>query len=274
METDRALAYLCDGTEAQTAVATWLTGASSATTFDLEASGVHVAGTLSGDSVSGNVVLADGTKHAFSTAPVAGAAGVYRDGASYVGALGGWVVLGDGSIRGAVRIDGTGLLPVTSTLTSVGTVTATSGNLNLTGTRVTTTRPAPNITAPDSGASCTAATTCSGHGVCSSAGTCACNVGFAGASCNSCATGFFGFPTCKACAAATTCSGHGTCDGSGNCACNEGFAGVSCAGCVSGFFGYPFCKFCSAATTCNGHGTCDPSGNCLCSAGFSGPTCQ
>lgn len=82
-------------------------------------------------------MLADGSTHAFSNAPVMGCARVYRDGASYVGALGGWVVLGDGSLRGAVRVDGAGLLAVTSAVTSVGTVTATAGNLTLTGTRVT-----------------------------------------------------------------------------------------------------------------------------------------
>jgi hypothetical protein len=42
------------------------------------------------------------------------------------------------------------------------------------------------------------ATTCSGHGVAQYDGSCTCNPGFTGASCNICAAGHSGYPTCAA----------------------------------------------------------------------------
>lgn len=92
---------------------------------------------------------------------------------------------------------------------------------------------------------CTNSGTCLGNGVCSG-DTCSCNTGFAGLSCNSCATStfvliclfsisadYFGYPACTFCQANTNCNGHGSCSAGGGCACSEGFAGAACDSCAS-----------------------------------------
>ncbi|MFT3714138.1 MAG: calcium-binding EGF-like domain-containing protein [Archangium sp.] len=126
----------------------------------------------------------------------------------------------------------------------------------------------------DGGASCSAATTCNGHGTCNATGGCDCASGFAGASCNTCATDFFGFPACTFCSAATTCGGHGTCNASGGCDCASGFAGAGCNTCAADHFNFPLCTPCTAATTCGGHGSCNATGACDCSSGFAGASCN
>ena len=60
--------------------------------------------------------------------------------------------------------------------------------------------------------------------------------GWAGALCNTCASGFFG-ASCTACPA---CGAHGTCNdgsgGDGQCACSTGWTGSSCNSCASGYY--------------------------------------
>ncbi len=269
---DQAVVYVCDGTETGATVAEWMHGPASSDGFDLSAPGVRVRATKAGAGVSGTVTFADGSEHAFPAARAIASGGVYRDSSSYQDILGGWIVLDDGSMRGAVKIAG-GTFASSGKTTSGGTLSATSGALLLTGVRVVSSS-APTPPTASAGSSCSASTTCSGHGACNATGGCTCAQGFTGPSCNTCATGFFGYPTCKFCSSATTCGGRGTCDGAGSCLCSAGFTGATCNACASNHFGFPACKFCSAATTCSGRGTCDAAGNCICSAGFTGPSCQ
>ena len=114
-----------------------------------------------------------------------------------------------------------------------------------------------------------AGNTCSGHGTCS-AGACTCNTGYAGTSCNQCASGYDGYPTCTA-ACAGNCSGHGTCSG-GVCTCRAGYTGTSCSQCASGYGGYPTCTT-ACAGNCSGHGTCS-GGVCICNTGYTGTSCS
>jgi hypothetical protein len=125
---DHAVAYLCDGSETGATVSQWFDGAANDNGFDLTASGVRVkSAAFSAGVLTGTVMLADGSSHAFSAASATSPAGLYRDSSSYDGALGGWVVLNDGRIRGAVRIDGGSLMPATGVVTSGGVVSATRG---------------------------------------------------------------------------------------------------------------------------------------------------
>jgi hypothetical protein len=297
---DHAVAYVCDGTEARVSVATWFDGPASAGALDLTADGLHLTAKI-GASASGSVTLPDGA-HAFTATVASGSAGLYRDDTTDGDLIGGWILLADGRSRGAVRLrTETTLTTVSSPIVSTnGTISSSTVSVSLTGTAVTTPvltpppHPEAGIVLPDAGATsdsgadaakavaadggtdggaCVPATTCNGHGTCGANGACTCNQGFAGANCNSCATGFFGFPSCAACSAATTCNDHGSCNSTGACVCNSGFTGPSCSSCAPGFFG-PSCTFCDAATTCNGHGSCSTAGACVCNQGFAGVGCN
>jgi hypothetical protein len=96
---------------------------------------------------------------------------------------------------------------------------------------------------------CTAAcapATCGTNGACddnTGTATCACNAGYTGAACNTCAGGYQDKDangTCLASCAAGTCSGNGTCsDASGTaaCTCTGNFTGAACNTCLPGFSG-------------------------------------
>lgn len=112
---------------------------------------------------------------------------------------------------------------------------------------------------------------CSGHGSCEgTTGACTCYMGFAGASCNGCASGYGGYPVCKK-TCTNDCSGNGTCN-DGTCNCDAGYSGTSCGTCGVGYTGYPDCKK-TCPGGCNTHGTCND-GTCSCYTGFSGTSCS
>ena len=86
--------------------------------------------------------------------------------------------------------------------------------------------------------------TCNNHGECkASDGTCACQPGWGGGSCETCASGFWG-SRCWSCprskGSSSACSGHGSCDGSGftngtgACNCDAYFLGTACGTCETG----------------------------------------
>jgi hypothetical protein len=133
---------------------------------------------------------------------------------------------------------------------------------------------------------------CGAHGRCSdTSGTaaCACDAGYSGESCDSCASGWQDHdgdaacqPTCET--AALDCGQHGSCadsTGTAVCVCAEGYAGTGCAGCASGYQDkngdgtcLPDCA--TAGLACGPHGACvDTSGTatCSCEAAYSGADC-
>ncbi len=103
---------------------------------------------------------------------------------------------------------------------------------------------------------------CSGHGTCSLVGgviDCACDAGYTGADCSSCAAGYHddgaggcapdGVDPCQPGA----CSGHGTCDGSSGqavCTCDAGYAGPACADCAPGHSRDPTSGLCVEDAAC------------------------
>ncbi|XP_044604120.2 laminin subunit alpha-5 [Equus asinus] len=116
---------------------------------------------------------------------------------------------------------------------------------------------------------------------------CLCKPGYAGASCERCAPGFFGNPlvlgsSCQPC----DCSGNGDpnmlfsdCDPlTGTCrSCLRHTTGPRCESCAPGFYGNALLPGNCTRCDCSPCGTeaCDPqSGQCLCKAGVTGPSCD
>ena len=97
----RLLAYVCDGES----VAAWFTGTAAADgSLSLtSAGGARQTGRVDGSRLSGTVVL-PGAAHSFSSTSVTEPAGLYRTKGEVRGepAVGGWIVLPDGTQRGAV----------------------------------------------------------------------------------------------------------------------------------------------------------------------------
>ena len=113
---------------------------------------------------------------------------------------------------------------------------------------------------------------CNGHGRCTVTAACACDVGFAGTTCD---------VSCARNATGNICSGHGSCAADGTCACHSSnatgyFAGPTCAACMSPY-SPPHCVLrCptnDANETCSRQGTCFE-GVCACEVGSCGPACQ
>eukprot|EP01063_Lacrimia_lanifica_P018464 TRINITY_DN2536_c0_g1_i2.p1 TRINITY_DN2536_c0_g1~~TRINITY_DN2536_c0_g1_i2.p1 ORF type:complete len:2247 (+),score=148.96 TRINITY_DN2536_c0_g1_i2:33-6773(+) len=137
---------------------------------------------------------------------------------------------------------------------------------------------------------CSNAVTCNGNAVSATvvgrSCECTCKPGFAGASCERCAAGSTGYPSCAACSIAADCSGNAASVSANSlgtaceCTCSEGFAGAKCDECAEGFVNYPNCDKCSATRSCNGHAwsvTDDgarASCVCDCKDGFEGNTCD
>eukprot|EP01063_Lacrimia_lanifica_P024273 TRINITY_DN3220_c0_g7_i1.p1 TRINITY_DN3220_c0_g7~~TRINITY_DN3220_c0_g7_i1.p1 ORF type:complete len:2491 (+),score=389.07 TRINITY_DN3220_c0_g7_i1:59-7531(+) len=115
---------------------------------------------------------------------------------------------------------------------------------------------------------------------------CECKLGFDGASCDRCAAGATGYPSCTACSLAADCSGNAAAVNTNargtacECTCLEGFSGSKCDECAEGYVDYPNCRQCSSETHCNGNAwssTDDGSrGQCLCNCadGFEGGRCD
>jgi cysteine-rich repeat protein len=98
---------------------------------------------------------------------------------------------------------------------------------------------------------------CNGHGSCSD-GNCSCNVGFAGAHCESCAPDYIGYPSCTHNCPANFCNGHGVCSNN-KCTCAAGYTEPLCDSCLPSYGGYPNCveKACTFYTGPNYSGASD-----------------
>lgn len=112
---------------------------------------------------------------------------------------------------------------------------------------------------------------CNGHGSCSN-GVCTCNAGFSGSQCDSCATGYIGYPNCEQNCPANYCNMHGSC-ANNICTCNLGFSGSQCNACATGYSMYPNCAQNCPANYCNMHGSCN-NNNCTCNLGYTGTKCD
>lgn len=133
---------------------------------------------------------------------------------------------------------------------------------------------------------------CGLNGACDdSAGeaTCACDLGYAGAACDTCALGYQdddGDGTCSADCATSglDCGAHGAChtaSGVAACACDALFTGATFDSCVPGYQdddGDGVCEAdcATAALGCGTHGACSTATGtaaCACDFGWTGPTC-
>lgn len=100
----QVLAYVCNGRD----VATWLRGSARGDALDLNSGEARLQAAYDGTGFTGTFTSAHGGSHPFRARPAAQGAGFYRAaqtvaGLSYVG---GWIVLGDGQQRGAVKAGG------------------------------------------------------------------------------------------------------------------------------------------------------------------------
>ena len=112
---------------------------------------------------------------------------------------------------------------------------------------------------------CTDTTHCSGHSDSvthnsdKTACECTCTLGFTGASCEECASGYVGYPSCTQCTDVVHCSNHSSAvthninKTACTCTCDLGFAGATCDQCAAGYAGYPACTECTVAAHCSGH---------------------
>lgn len=120
-ENNGLVAYICDG---QT-ISVWFRGERNGNEVDLTAAnGAQLQASLESDAAAGTITLANGQSHSFTVSLASGEAGLYRaeeafEGSDYVG---GWIVLNDGSQRGAInRIsDGTSNITDGTSNTFVG----------------------------------------------------------------------------------------------------------------------------------------------------------
>ena len=138
---------------------------------------------------------------------------------------------------------------------------------------------------------CTNSSDCSGRatavsGTLASGCSCTCAIGYTGAACNSCASGYSGYPTCSLlCTNSSDCSGRatavsGTLASGCSCTCATGYTGATCNSCASGYSGYPTCSLlCTNSSDCSGHadavvGTLVSGCVCTCSVGYIGTSCS
>jgi hypothetical protein len=131
---------------------------------------------------------------------------------------------------------------------------------------------------------------CSEHGTCTVDAlrpTCACDEGYAGITCGTCADGFHRdvADNCVADEVCTEgfCGDNGGCvveQGRALCVCNDGYAGSACSVCAAGFHdenGACVPDEVCLENTCSGRGTCnDTTGvvTCTCDPGFSSRFCE
>ena len=98
------MAYVCNGRD----MATWLRGSSGDGAVELSSGEAHLRAAYDGSGFSGTFTSAHGGSHAFRARPAAQGAGFFRAAQTVAGLayVGGWVVLGDGQQRGAVKAGG------------------------------------------------------------------------------------------------------------------------------------------------------------------------
>eukprot|EP01060_Flectonema_neradi_P021855 TRINITY_DN298_c0_g1_i7.p1 TRINITY_DN298_c0_g1~~TRINITY_DN298_c0_g1_i7.p1 ORF type:complete len:6169 (+),score=1117.83 TRINITY_DN298_c0_g1_i7:8252-26758(+) len=124
-----------------------------------------------------------------------------------------------------------------------------------------------------------------------------CPVGFGGTSCDECASGYIGYPSCTRCDSVTHCNGNSAsvvsdplhqtciCNCGGNwmgatCdSCRPPYDGPDCNECATGFINFPYCEMCNLNTHCSGHatsftGTTPTSCTCKCSDQWTGDACE
>jgi hypothetical protein len=111
--------YICDGQadKGMVSIAEWFIGKVANNAIDItEGSGNRVEVTIDGDTATGKFTFTDGTVLEFVAAIPEGFTGLFRSDFS-LGSLeyiGGWLVLPDGSTRGAIFVKSTGdLFPAT-----------------------------------------------------------------------------------------------------------------------------------------------------------------
>ncbi len=99
----RILAYVCDGKS----IASWFTGeaADDGTIALTSADGARLTGRVDDDALTGSFILPGGASYRFRASTVTTPAGLYRAKGEVRGApaVGGWVVLENGSQRGRIR---------------------------------------------------------------------------------------------------------------------------------------------------------------------------
>lgn len=100
---------------------------------------------------------------------------------------------------------------------------------------------------------------CNGHGSKNLLGQCECNEGYGGIECDTCSSGYSGYPDCAESGpgcVGVNCNEHGKClESIKGCSCYTGYAGEFCTECEQGYDGYPDCifKLCTPGTVaCRG----------------------
>jgi hypothetical protein len=96
-----AIVYVCDGTERTVTTSVWFDGGVTAGAFDLRAGTSRVSGRVSSTDITGTFTGTDGVGHAFTAMTATDTAGLYRDDRTVPGTLCGWILLPDGTDRGA-----------------------------------------------------------------------------------------------------------------------------------------------------------------------------
>jgi hypothetical protein len=111
--------YICDGQPelGTVSIAQWFTGTIAGTVIDITArNGNRVQAHVGEESITGVFTFADGSTKAFALIPAEGSAALYRSEfrLGNVDFIGGWLVLADGTVRGAVfNTDTEELVPAT-----------------------------------------------------------------------------------------------------------------------------------------------------------------
>lgn len=106
-------------------------------------------------------------------------------------------------------------------------------------------------------------------------GQCECKSNVIGRRCNSCKTGYYGFPECRKC----NCP-SGNCDNDGKCVCPPNVDEENCQECLPGTYGFdPYygCEECACdlTGTKNNNTVCDPlTGQCECKENIGGKNCD
>ncbi|CAG11204.1 unnamed protein product, partial [Tetraodon nigroviridis] len=73
---------------------------------------------------------------------------------------------------------------------------------------------------------------------CTPSGQCRCQPNYSGASCDQCAPGYYGYPSCAPCGCSAEGSHYSHCDRlSGQCVCRPGVVGRRCDACTHGLYG-------------------------------------